>query len=218
MVEFGCIPIDMISNLHPEKHHKLKMKAIEDIKEIVTVKSNHTLIQNHTSNFMAFLSKVIRDTNNNVVASTISLMNDFIKADTSIVSKLQIDDMVPMMIQKIGDSNPNVWTEATNFFAIIHSALESKPFINLILPYLTMSSLQYKEEILSCLQPAITPDSLKSMSQFEQKKLKDVLKKVKEQDKKMRAKQMAAIMTKQIEDITDEPSIASTTTKKRRKA
>ncbi len=53
---------------------------------------------NHIQAFMNFMSTITRDTNNNVVAQSLHLMNNVLKRDSSIVTKVTIDDMIPMLI------------------------------------------------------------------------------------------------------------------------
>lgn len=62
--------------------------------------------------------------------------------------------------------------------------MTGKTYLNLLLPYLTMASLSFKEDILNCLQFGITPENVKAMKKGDVKRLQDVLKKVISIDKK----------------------------------
>ncbi len=78
-----------------------------------------------------------------------------------------------------------------------------KDYMNLLLPYLTMNALAFKEDLLNCLQYAITPEKIKSLNSKELKKAVDVLNKVYSTEKKPRTKVVADQLLKRINDIVN---------------
>ena len=97
-MEFGCIPLELISNLGMEKHWKAKLKSLAEIDIILDNQINVQLMIPHCIGFSNLLVKLIRDTNNNVVHSSLALFKKLFTRDKAILSKLNIDDMVPMLI------------------------------------------------------------------------------------------------------------------------
>jgi hypothetical protein len=75
MIEYGCIRLELISNLGLEKHWKVKIKAIAEIEEIINEQDNFKMLMPHIVGFVNFLTKLTRDTNNNVVVAALKLMN-----------------------------------------------------------------------------------------------------------------------------------------------
>ena len=133
---------------------------------------------NHIQAFMNFMSTITRDTNNNVVAQSLHLMNNVLKRDSSIVTKVTIDDMIPMLIQKIGDSNTAVRQAAFQIFETLNNHLHPKSYMAMIIPYLTMSSLNFKEEIIQCLNLVVTEQKISKVPANDLKKTKAIIAKV----------------------------------------
>ena len=148
--EYGCIPRDLMADLRQEgKSSKIKIRALEFVEAIMEEKSNYQLLLPHIGQFMNFLSNVTRDVNNNVITKSLQLINKTLVNDASVVTKIQIDEMIPMLIQKIGDANSNVRTVSFDIFATLNNQLHPKSYMNMIIPYLTMSTLP-KDEIIEC--------------------------------------------------------------------
>lgn len=66
-----------------------------------------------------------------------------------------------------------------------------------------MSSLQFKEELLNCLQFALTPEKVKSFSSSDIKRVKEALNKIILTEKKYRTKSVAQQLLKRVTDIQD---------------
>ena len=119
---------------------------------------------NHMPGFIAFLDKLNRDTNNNVILVSLKLMNKVFQEDVQVLQKVNIEDLLPSFIQKVGDTNTSIRIETIQIFNTLNEKLSAKKYVNLICPYLTMSSLVFKEELLNVLQFAIQSDKIKSLS------------------------------------------------------
>lgn len=84
-MEFGCIPLELISNLGLEKHWKAKLKAITEIDLILDSPQNVALLVPHCIAFSNLLVKLTRDTNNNVVHSALALLKKLFTRDKAIL-------------------------------------------------------------------------------------------------------------------------------------
>lgn len=49
--------------------------------------------------------KVSRDTNNNVVVVSLKIINKMISKEANTINKFNLEDLIPILIQKVGDSN-----------------------------------------------------------------------------------------------------------------
>lgn len=74
-LEYGCIPLELISDLSIEKHWKIKLKSLNEIETILQEQSNLNLLANQMQGFVNLMLKVSRDTNNNVVVQTLKMIN-----------------------------------------------------------------------------------------------------------------------------------------------
>jgi len=98
-------------------------------------------MMNHIQGFISFLAKLNRDTNNNVIYNSIKLMNKTFQQDSQVLAKVNIEDLLPSFIQKVGDTNSNIRVETISVFNTLNERLTAKKYVNLLCPYLTMSSL-----------------------------------------------------------------------------
>ena len=74
-LEYGCIPLELISDLSIEKHWKIKLKSLNEIEIILQEQANLNLLANQMQGFVNLMLKVSRDTNNNVVVQTLKMIN-----------------------------------------------------------------------------------------------------------------------------------------------
>ena len=193
-----------MSDLRSESNSwKIKTKALDSIEQIIEPKQNFNTLMNHIQAFINFLSNVTRDTNNNVVSQSLNLINKVLKRDSSVVTKITIDDMIPMLIQKLGDANTSVRLAAFQIFETLNAHLHPKSYMSMIIPYLTMSSLNFKEEIIQCLNMVVVEDKIKKIPANDLKKTKAILAKVAQIEKRQRTKTALTNMVKLIEDIQE---------------
>ncbi len=81
---------------------------------------NMSRLKPHVIGFMNLLNKTTWDTNNNVVADSLKLMNQVFQADWAVLNKINIDDMVPMMIQKLGDTSTIIHADTISLFVTLN--------------------------------------------------------------------------------------------------
>lgn len=97
MVEYGCIPIELIADLHLEKHWKVKLKALESIDEVLREEGNMEHLLSHVQAFTTFITKMTRDTNNNVILQTLKLMKLVLSTSVAL-QKVNLEDLLPALI------------------------------------------------------------------------------------------------------------------------
>jgi len=97
-VEYGCVPLELISDLGIEKHWKVKLKSLTEIENILDQPGVFSNLHPHIPGFINFLIRISWDTNNNVVAASLKLLSWVISQDSSVVAAFNIEDIIPMLI------------------------------------------------------------------------------------------------------------------------
>jgi hypothetical protein len=57
-MDYGCIPLELISDLSVEKHWKVKIKSLGEIESLLSEGPNFSLLMGHISGFVNFLCKI----------------------------------------------------------------------------------------------------------------------------------------------------------------
>eukprot|EP00347_Sterkiella_histriomuscorum_P001308 403372533 len=145
---FGVIAPELVENLSDSNSTSKRIQTIEEISLILTKKLNLQHIQEELDQFINFIIKYINDSNENVAAVAIQILNKVLST-VNLSKQFEPKRLVPLLIKKYAEKSKRVRIETTEAFKHLLKIFRIKRFNELLLPYLQYPHFNIKQEIMN---------------------------------------------------------------------
>ncbi|CAG9331155.1 unnamed protein product [Blepharisma stoltei] len=145
---FGFIPKDLMSKFSIDENWRVKVSAVEELESLVSSISISDDILHHFSDFLVFLSQLLKESNFKVVISALSIVEMLCKKSI-ICTKEHIDVIVPLCIEKLGDNKIAIRQMASKIMACLLEKVRSFDVFPHLIKDLHNRNWHIREEVVT---------------------------------------------------------------------